>query len=212
MAPAARRLKHEAMISHGLMTPDESLYSAGSVIREMQPSLTLLKALFKESLNKTDSPSLVKAIRAWFLSNGGRSESHRKPQAPPSSSTALSTVAPANNGLMLLGHGTRKLVDTTDQLRKIGLESVDTKLPELVLVCDQSAGKSSLMGDLAETNLPNVFSPSNQPAASNHRRETQFARGFRTNPNVTTSLPSDLILSTTDWGLRRSWNGLSSFY
>jgi GTP-binding protein EngB required for normal cell division len=63
-------------------------------------------------------------------------------------------MAPTNGGLAVVGRDSKKLIDTIDQLRKIGLKSVDTKLPELVLVGDQSAGKSSLMGAIAEINLP----------------------------------------------------------
>jgi len=58
------------------------------------------------------------------------------------------------SGLALVGRDTKRLIDTIDKLRKIGLKSIDAKLPELVLVGDQSAGKSSLMGAIAEINLP----------------------------------------------------------
>src|ERR1700731_3955588 len=60
----------------------------------------------------------------------------------------------SNSGLALVGRDTKKLIDAIDELRKIGLKSVDTKLPELVLIGDQNAGKSSLMGAIAEINLP----------------------------------------------------------
>ncbi|KXJ88622.1 hypothetical protein Micbo1qcDRAFT_207330 [Microdochium bolleyi] len=43
--------------------------------------------------------------------------------------------------------------DTLGNLQQLGIEHV-AKLPELVLVGDQSAGKSSLMSGLAELNLP----------------------------------------------------------
>lgn len=46
------------------------------------------------------------------------------------------------------------MVDAIEELRKLGLKEIDTELPELVLVGDQSAGKSSLMGAIAEINLP----------------------------------------------------------
>jgi hypothetical protein len=46
------------------------------------------------------------------------------------------------------------LVDAIEELRQLGLKQIDTKLPELVLVGDQSAGKSTLMGAIAEINLP----------------------------------------------------------
>ena len=57
-------------------------------------------------------------------------------------------------GLQVLVRDVNKLVESIEKLRRIGLKSVDAALPELVLVGDQSAGKSSLMGAIAEINLP----------------------------------------------------------
>jgi hypothetical protein len=71
---------------------------------------------------------------------------------PPDVGLGLNTIA-SNSGPALVGCDTKKLIDTIDKLRKIGLKRVDTKLPELVLIGDQSAGKSSLMGAIAEINL-----------------------------------------------------------
>ena len=56
--------------------------------------------------------------------------------------------------LELVGEKVSLLVNAIDELRKLGLKEIDTELPELVLVGDQSAGKSSLMGAIAEINLP----------------------------------------------------------
>ncbi|KAK0121145.1 hypothetical protein ONS96_011324 [Cadophora gregata f. sp. sojae] len=58
------------------------------------------------------------------------------------------------DGLAIVGRDAKRLIDTIEKLKQIGLQSVDTELPELVLVGDQSAGKSSLMGAIAEINLP----------------------------------------------------------
>ena len=60
----------------------------------------------------------------------------------------------APDGLAIVGRDAKRLIDAIDKLKQIGLQSVDTELPELVLVGDQSAGKSSLMGAIAEINLP----------------------------------------------------------
>ncbi|KAH6679785.1 P-loop containing nucleoside triphosphate hydrolase protein [Halenospora varia] len=57
-------------------------------------------------------------------------------------------------GLEIVGKKVKLLVDAIEDLRKLGLRALDTVLPELVLVGDQSAGKSSLMGAIAEINLP----------------------------------------------------------
>lgn len=56
--------------------------------------------------------------------------------------------------LQIVGEQVNLLVDAIEELRKLGLKEIDTELPELVLVGDQSAGKSSLMGAIAEINLP----------------------------------------------------------
>jgi len=56
--------------------------------------------------------------------------------------------------LELVGEKVSLLVNAIEELRKLGLKEIDTELPELVLVGDQSAGKSSLMGAIAEINLP----------------------------------------------------------
>lgn len=56
-------------------------------------------------------------------------------------------------GLELVGQKVKILVDAISELRNFGLDHV-VQLPELVLVGDQSAGKSSLMSALTEVQLP----------------------------------------------------------
>src|SRR4051794_40864321 len=56
--------------------------------------------------------------------------------------------------LQIVGEKVNLLVNAIEELRKLGLKEIDTELPELVLVGDQSAGKSTLMGAIAEINLP----------------------------------------------------------
>jgi GTPase SAR1 family protein len=56
--------------------------------------------------------------------------------------------------LQIVGEQVNLLVDAIEELRQLGLKEIDTELPELVLIGDQSAGKSSLMGAIAEINLP----------------------------------------------------------
>ncbi|KAK2627129.1 hypothetical protein QTJ16_003095 [Diplocarpon rosae] len=60
---------------------------------------------------------------------------------------------PPPQGLEFVGKKVKILVDAIDDLRKFHLEQV-VGLPELVLVGDQSAGKSSLMSALTEVQLP----------------------------------------------------------
>jgi GTPase SAR1 family protein len=58
-----------------------------------------------------------------------------------------------DSGLHIVGHRVQVLVDAITDFKKFGVQHV-VQLPELVLVGDQSAGKSSLMGALAEIHLP----------------------------------------------------------
>lgn len=61
--------------------------------------------------------------------------------------------ATPESGLHIVGRKANILVDAINELRGFGLDHV-VPLPELVLVGDQSAGKSSLMSALAEIQLP----------------------------------------------------------
>lgn len=58
------------------------------------------------------------------------------------------------DGLEAMSGDVKDLIETIEKLKNIGLKSIEAELPELVLVGDQSAGKSSLMGALTEINLP----------------------------------------------------------
>jgi len=62
-------------------------------------------------------------------------------------------ATPPDQGLEFVGQKVKLLVDAISELRKFGLDHV-IGLPELVLVGDQSAGKSSLMSALTEVQLP----------------------------------------------------------
>lgn len=65
----------------------------------------------------------------------------------------VQVLRPDRRGLELVGEKVKLLVDAISELRSFGLEHV-VDLPELVLVGDQSAGKSSLMSALTEVQLP----------------------------------------------------------
>ncbi|KAI9743011.1 MAG: hypothetical protein M1818_003306 [Claussenomyces sp. TS43310] len=71
------------------------------------------------------------------------SGSHHSPVPPP----------PDSNGLKMVGHRVKILVDAIADFRDLGVNHV-VDLPELVLCGDQSAGKSSLMGALTDIHLP----------------------------------------------------------
>jgi GTP-binding protein EngB required for normal cell division len=74
-------------------------------------------------------------------------------QTPHHPSSIMAPQVPGAS-LQIVGEQVNLLVDAIEQLRKLGLKEIDTELPELVLIGDQSAGKSSLMGAIAEINLP----------------------------------------------------------
>jgi GTPase SAR1 family protein len=65
----------------------------------------------------------------------------------------IASLPPRPQGLEFVGSNVKLLVDAINKLRRFGLDHV-VQLPELVLVGDQSAGKSSLMSALTEVSLP----------------------------------------------------------
>ncbi len=74
------------------------------------------------------------------VSNGA----HQRNAAVRSSSEE--TVAPeACGGLEILGRGVKELVQAVQNLRHIGIEDLNLPLPKIVVVGDQSTGKSSLI-------------------------------------------------------------------
>lgn len=76
------------------------------------------------------------------------------PSTASQSQSSQDQMAPARpQGLEFVGSKVKLLVDGISELRKFGLQHV-VALPELVLVGDQSAGKSSLMSALTEVKLP----------------------------------------------------------
>ena len=51
----------------------------------------------------------------------------------------------SSKGLEILGRGRKELVQAIQRLRHLGLEKIDLPLPKIVVVGDQSTGKSSLI-------------------------------------------------------------------
>ncbi|CZR52308.1 related to interferon-induced GTP-binding protein Mx2 [Phialocephala subalpina] len=71
----------------------------------------------------------------------------------PSNTRTEMNISPPSQGMEFVGRHVKVLVDAISDLRNFGLDHV-VELPELVLVGDQSAGKSSLMSALTEVQLP----------------------------------------------------------
>lgn len=58
------------------------------------------------------------------------------------------------SGLDIVGRGVKKLVSAINELDNLGIESLDLPLPKVVVVGDQSAGKSSLIEAISEIKVP----------------------------------------------------------
>ena len=59
-----------------------------------------------------------------------------------------------DNGLQILGRGVKELVQAVRALRHLGVEDLDLPLPKIVVVGDQSTGKSSLIEGMSEIKVP----------------------------------------------------------
>ena len=79
--------------------------------------------------------------------SGYESPLHTGPQSQRSSSSTPAAIGD-------LGKNARKLVDTINQLAKDGVEASGLPLPKLVVVGDQSSGKSSLIEAISEVKVP----------------------------------------------------------
>ncbi|KAL8797763.1 MAG: hypothetical protein Q9195_000115 [Heterodermia aff. obscurata] len=70
------------------------------------------------------------------------------PSSPPAASFG------ASQGLEALGRGVKELVQAIQDLRQLGVEDFVISLPKIVVVGDQSTGKSSLIEGISEIKVP----------------------------------------------------------
>lgn len=69
--------------------------------------------------------------------------------------SSTGTVTPTSGeGLQMLGRGVKELVLAVQNLRNLGVEKLVLPLPKIVVVGDQSTGKSSLIEGISEIKLP----------------------------------------------------------
>lgn len=66
----------------------------------------------------------------------------------------VTTPPGTDGGLYLLGRGVKSLVKAIQTLRDLGVENLGLPLPKIVVVGDQSTGKSSLIEGISEIKVP----------------------------------------------------------
>ncbi|KAG4437271.1 hypothetical protein IFR05_007248 [Cadophora sp. M221] len=173
---SSERFKRESTIAFGLRTPAPSIKSSRTESPLVKVEIDLTDCDEIEDQTQARPPSSNHGLRIeeqdpfyerfevqQYSSPGVPipSRSSRPPQTPTPRTPVHPHRTPASiptprmeTGLEIVGRNVKKLVETIEKLKRIGLKSIDAQLPELVLVGDQSAGKSSLMGAIAEINLP----------------------------------------------------------
>ncbi|TAQ87004.1 hypothetical protein B7494_g4672 [Chlorociboria aeruginascens] len=156
------RPKQESTVApSGLMTPAQSTSDQSNGT----PSIKDEELIFTHTLQGVHLESSRHGLDVEDEGYGTKDRRHRSDTISLGSSRNLNhypnpysrTTVPGStmdSGLKVVGGPKVKLiVDATNDLRQFGLDHV-VRLPALVLVGDQSAGKSSLMGALTEVRLP----------------------------------------------------------
>ena len=73
--------------------------------------------------------------------------------APSESSSSANPVG-TNGGLYMLGRSAKSLVQAVQTFRKLGVEILGLPLPEIVVIGDQSIGKSFFIEGISEIKVP----------------------------------------------------------
>ncbi|KAE8453298.1 hypothetical protein EG329_011365 [Mollisiaceae sp. DMI_Dod_QoI] len=170
MAPGRRVLKRESTVAYGgLATPSTSFYTGSSSSVSPKREIESIDLSFSDCEEEpptlrshhglpTDEgyssiPDRARRSASVSARTSRLSPSHTYHPSNHHSNQAEMDPPPPSQGLEFVGRNVKVLVDAISDLQKYGLEHV-VSLPELVLVGDQSAGKSSLMSALTEVQLP----------------------------------------------------------
>ncbi|KAL2069544.1 hypothetical protein VTL71DRAFT_14223 [Oculimacula yallundae] len=154
---SSQRIKRESTVARGLPTPAASIKTSRTESPPVKSEKIDLTGDDEIEVLAPSNHGFLIAQREHSSSPGLPSRSSRLPSTPTPTMRNRPRQDPSlrmESGLEVVGRNVKKLVETIDKLKRIGLKSIDAQLPELVLVGDQSAGKSSLMGAIAEINLP----------------------------------------------------------
>ncbi|KAI0420979.1 dynamin family protein [Xylaria grammica] len=147
ITPAPPSLASNAMAPPSRKRPREDLIDAESVavsfIRSHAPS-----AETRHRTNDDDQEPMLLEMRAR---QGGSLTG--SPQSSQNADTSFAHQSFAHPTFTDIGVKLREFNNTIGSLQQLGVSHV-AELPELVLVGDQSAGKSSLMSGLARVDLP----------------------------------------------------------
>ena len=84
------------------------------------------------------------AADIFFEVDNGRRIRNVVPAASRPKSSEANSVA-SEKGLEILGRGVKELVQAVQKLRHLGIEDLVLPLPKIVVIGDQSTGKSSLI-------------------------------------------------------------------
>ena len=89
----------------------------------------------------------------YLMNSAGSIEVTQPVGARSDDSSSHSPVA-IDGGLHVLGRGVKSLVQGIQKLRDLGVENLGLPLPKIVVVGDQSTGKSSLIEGISEIKVP----------------------------------------------------------
>lgn len=114
------------------------------------PTSTLTDA---ELLNSdTTLPNMDSAMEVDMDDSKGPSTGGISPSTHLLATKCLPMLLP--DGLKVLGRGVQQLVQEVQKLRHLGIEDLGLPLPKIVVVGDQSTGKSSLIEGMSEIKVP----------------------------------------------------------